>query len=507
MHERQRPVRRSQPELTPANVLVGLASFAVLASLLLLALWPDDDHSSSTIGVATVDLGIGQSVVSTESVTAALTTPTAPGSTPEIVACTDVCLVRLAGGKIASGIFDTSERHQAYVGADLIWAGATKKAISSLQAEGIAAKVVEDNADTLRLYVVRPPAEMPAPQRDSLLRDFGQILDEADGQYLVKTPSAPASVLTLTNAGISVVKLPPILPTTPRNTDNLPKLVDSPDLTHKVSQSEIEKTILDLQGMSSTDGSGHGTRFFPSTGNAMTTEYLARRFAEYGAKVWYEDFVSRDGKGTLGINVVAELPGRDDSAVYLFTAHYDSIAEDTGGDQSTAPGALDNGTGISTLLEIARVLSGYDLKHPVRFAAFNGEEVGLQGSDAFASKAAADKTPYDAASNVDSVGAAYGQRRLVINADDASTLIQTLIAETHNAYGFDLNLDLRQSSTIVADDTPLSLAGIPTVGMGSVLFGDPLINQSHDTIDGVDLPYTTDVAALLVLCVAQLVGG
>jgi hypothetical protein len=506
MYERQRPVRRSQSELTPAHVLVGLASFAVLASLLLLALWPDDDHSSSTIAVVTVDLGIGQSVVSTERVMTAQTTPTAPGSTPVTVACTDVCLVRLAGAQIASGISDTAELHRAYVGADLIWAGATSKAISNLQTEGIAAKVVEDSADTLLLYVVKPPAKMPATQQDSFLRDFGQILDGADGQYLVKTPSAPASVLTLTNAGISVVKLPPILPTRPRNTDNLPKLVDSPGLAHKVSQSEIEQTILDLQGMSSTDGSGIGTRYFPSTGNAMTTEYLARRFAEYGAKVWYEDFVSQDGKGTLGINVVAELPGRDDSAVYLFTAHYDSISEDTG-DQSAAPGALDNGTGISTLLEIARILSGYDLEHPVRFAAFNGEEVGLQGSEAFATKAAVDKAPYDAAFNVDSVGAAYGQRRLVINADDASTWIQTLIAETHNAYGFDLNLDFRQSNTIVADDTPLSLAGIPTVGMGSVLFGDPLINQSHDTIDGVDLPYTTDVVAILVLCVAQLAGG
>jgi hypothetical protein len=207
MHERQRPVRRSQPELTPAHVLVGLASFAVLASLLLLALWPDDDHSSSAIAVATVDLGIGQSVVSTESVATSQTTPTVPGSPPETVACTDVCLVRLAGDKLTSGLSDTPELHQAYVGGDLIWAGATKKAISSLQTEGIVAKVVEDNADTLRLYVVRPPAEMPAPQRDSFLRDFGQILDEAAGQYLVKTPSAPASVLTLTNAGITAADL------------------------------------------------------------------------------------------------------------------------------------------------------------------------------------------------------------------------------------------------------------------------------------------------------------
>jgi hypothetical protein len=416
-------------------------------------------------------------------------------------------LVRVEGDRLAQELIDTPDLHPAYIDNAYVWAGANNKAISSVQADGLATRIIAETADTLRLYVVRPPDDMTAIQRDAYLRGFGEVLDEAGGQFLVRTASAPASVIDLTNAGMTVVKVLPVMTVKVRDPAKLPKLVDSAALAQKVSQSEIEKTILDLQGMSSTDGSGFGTRYFPSTGNAMTTEYLAKRFADYGLTVTYQDFISRDGKGMLGINVVGEIPGRDDSKIYLFTAHYDSIADDTEGDESTAPGALDNGTGIATLVEMARVLSGYSLEHPVRFAAFNGEEVGLQGSEAFATKAMNDKTPYDAAFNVDSVGAAYGQRRLVINADDSSVWIQTLMAETHDAYGFNLNLDLRQQSNIIADDTPLTEAGIPAVGMGSVLYGDPLINQSHDTIDGVDLPYTTDVAALLVLCVAQLAGG
>jgi hypothetical protein len=116
------------------------------------------------------------------------------------------------------------------------------------------------------------------------------------------------------------------------------------------------------------------------------------------------------------------------------------------------------------------------------------------------------EVPYDAAFNVDSVGAAYGARQLVINADDDSVWIENLIWETHDAYGFALNLDIRQNPYIKADDWPMSEVGIPTVGIYSVLYGDPLINQSHDTIDGVDLPFTTDVAALMLLCAAQLAG-
>jgi hypothetical protein len=60
---------------------------------------------------------------------------------------------------------------------------------------------------------------------------------------------------------------------------------------------------------------------------------------------------------------------------------------------------------------------------------------------------------------------------------------------------------------IVADDTPLSNWGIPTVMIGSVLFGDPLINISTDTIDGVDLPYVRDVAAMLLAAAPVLVGA
>ncbi len=61
---------------------------------------------------------------------------------------------------------------------------------------------------------------------------------------------------------------------------------------------------------------------------------------------------------------------------YIIDAHYDSV--------SNAPGADDNGSGTVGMLEAARILSQYNFKKTLRFAAFDMEEDGLLGSRAYA---------------------------------------------------------------------------------------------------------------------------
>lgn len=89
-------------------------------------------------------------------------------------------------------------------------------------------------------------------------------------------------------------------------------------------------------------------------------------------------------------NIAAVLPGSDPqlkNEYVLYTAHADhlGIGEPIDGD-SIYNGALDNASGSSALLEIARVFSG--LPQPPRrsilFLAVTGEEEGLLGSDYYA---------------------------------------------------------------------------------------------------------------------------
>lgn len=92
------------------------------------------------------------------------------------------------------------------------------------------------------------------------------------------------------------------------------------------------------------------------------------------------------------VNIIVEIPGRgpapaaagqppkaDDPIarqVLLVTAHFDAVPN--------SPGADDDGSGVATLLEMARVLRDRPMQRTVRFALFNLEEVGLVGSRQYA---------------------------------------------------------------------------------------------------------------------------
>ncbi len=429
-----------------------------------------------------------------------------PGSTAREVAsdCPGWCFVRITDAPAAESALATIGVSPTLVEGGAVWAHLSGKSLQQLR-QSVPATVIQAGMDTVDLYVVRVREETPSDADVARIQSFGTVLDQAGNRFIVSVPDVPPDIRPLADWGIAVEKVPPPVAPRARTVSTLAPVPGGGAVAAEVSDAEIRLTIQQLSSMGAAEGASGGSRYYLLNGNLKAAEYLYRRMAAYGANVWYEDFVA--GDGTLALNVVAELPGRDDSARYLFLAHYDSIADDTDGDMSVAPGALDNGTGVATLLEVARVLSQYDLAHPVRFLFTDIEEVGLQGAEAYGRRALTEGVTFDAAFNVDSVGAADGVRQLYINADGPSEWIQTLLAQTHDQFGFNLNLNLTHNPDFVADDTPLSDYGIPTVMIGSVLYGDPLINRRDDTLAAVDIPYVGGVASLLLATIVSLVAA
>jgi len=91
------------------------------------------------------------------------------------------------------------------------------------------------------------------------------------------------------------------------------------------------------------------------------------------------------------VNVIAWLPGRDTTRVVVMGGHYDSCIcarPDLGAmarfeATQDAPGADDDGSGTSAVVELARVFSRHfprGLAASVIFVAYSGEEEGLYGS-------------------------------------------------------------------------------------------------------------------------------
>ncbi|WP_114951048.1 M28 family metallopeptidase [Sphingosinicella terrae] len=88
-------------------------------------------------------------------------------------------------------------------------------------------------------------------------------------------------------------------------------------------------------------------------------------------------------------NVVAVLPGTDPALAdeyVLLMAHLDGLGVRTGGNEgedAIRNGAMDNATGVATLIEVARQMTrdGNRPRRPILFAAVTAEEVGLLGSE------------------------------------------------------------------------------------------------------------------------------
>jgi hypothetical protein len=81
-------------------------------------------------------------------------------------------------------------------------------------------------------------------------------------------------------------------------------------------------------------------------------------------------------------NVMATLKGTDatDDRVLIISGHLDSRVTDVMDSKSDAPGANDDGSGVSAMMELAKIMSKRAFPYTIHFVAVTGEEQGLYGS-------------------------------------------------------------------------------------------------------------------------------
>jgi len=124
-------------------------------------------------------------------------------------------------------------------------------------------------------------------------------------------------------------------------------------------------------------------------------EKLAARLREWGYQPELQWFEPRRGGRTA--NVIATLRGTlHPELVYVVSSHFDSVED--------GPGADDDASGATALLEAARVLATRPQAATIQFAFFTGEEAGLLGSREFVRRAMADSVRIVGALNNDMIG-------------------------------------------------------------------------------------------------------
>lgn len=125
-----------------------------------------------------------------------------------------------------------------------------------------------------------------------------------------------------------------------------------------------------------------------TAGNAAAARYITQRFQAYGLKPLTADyrqpfqFYSRLTKQAYkGANLIAMVEGSAQPDSFLvISAHYDHIGVREG---AVYNGADDNASGVGALLELARYFQAHPAPYSLIFAAFDAEEMGLQGARHF----------------------------------------------------------------------------------------------------------------------------
>ncbi len=107
-------------------------------------------------------------------------------------------------------------------------------------------------------------------------------------------------------------------------------------------------------------------------------------------------------------SVIATLRGSAPGRIYVMSSHFDDCDGHCTDGAGTAPGADDNGSGVAAVLEAARVMAATQFSGTIVFACFDGEELGLWGSDHYARELAARHAPVLAVLNNDIVGNSVG---------------------------------------------------------------------------------------------------
>ena len=172
-------------------------------------------------------------------------------------------------------------------------------------------------------------------------------------------------------------------------------------------------------------------------------------------------------------NVIAYAPGTDDTLkdqAVVLTAHYDHLGvgdPDASGDR-IYNGAYDNASGVATMMEVARAfrLSTVKPKRTVIFIAAAAEEMGLRGSEYYATHPTIAPGRMAANFNLDGVSVLGVSKDMTFLGGERSSLLDYL-QDAGREFGFTISPDAHpeQGSFYRSDHYNFAKIGVPAVSI------------------------------------------
>ena len=171
----------------------------------------------------------------------------------------------------------------------------------------------------------------------------------------------------------------------PRMTRDFPTVTEEDprirEMMNQVNMDSLQATVQHLQD--------YGSRIWNSDNAFAASDWIAGRMASYGLEVEQQAFNASTwmGSGAAGPNVIGIQRGTLYPDTYVVCgSHLDSFSYEAMYGGGTAPGADDNATGVASVLETVRIMSQYEFEYSIVYCAYGCEEMGLYGSEAYASR-------------------------------------------------------------------------------------------------------------------------
>ncbi|MFB5601032.1 MAG: M28 family metallopeptidase [Nitrososphaeraceae archaeon] len=238
-------------------------------------------------------------------------------------------------------------------------------------------------------------------------------------------------------------------------------------------------------------------------------------------KVFLQNYTRMDQNKTLHLNnIICKKQGVSSSPynnTIIIGAHYDSRSEKINDTEVRAPGADDNASGVSALLELAHILIPMRLNNNIEFVLFSGEEQGQWGSFNFVKNLDDNKTDgrvIELYLNLDMIGyppssdqtnkviVEYDVGNKHVKNDKISKEVALFIQQIASDY---TNLRAVLGKLGNSDFNPFEALGYTVIGMhdGGENY-NPNYHKSSDTANTLDTEYFTSITRMTLATILKL---
>ena len=250
-----------------------------------------------------------------------------------------------------------------------------------------------------------------------------------------------------------------------------------------VSASQLTGTIRSLMGFNN--------RFYTTTSGAQASDWIANEWRSLTSGMSNSQVEQMSHRGYNQKSVVLTIRGSEVPDEWVIVGgHLDSTIGYRTGEQSIAPGADDDASGIASVSEIIRVLAenNFTPKRSVAFMAYAAEEVGLRGSQDIANSYKAQGKNVVSVLQLDMTNYQGSREDIVFMTDYTDSNLTQFLASLIDEYLPEFSYGYDRCGYGCSDHASWHNAGYSSVMPFESKFNDynPHIHTPRDTLENSD---------------------